>query len=100
MTAIEVLVIPEMELAIKPANAPSGRSVDANVLELDQWNILGTIEGLRMTASSRKNSRTDLIMIAETRGNITVEKSDLLVIQKKSDWQTYSHHNHRYMPAA
>ena len=35
LTAIENLVIPKIELAMKSTNAPSGRSVDGNVLERD-----------------------------------------------------------------
>ena len=36
LTAIEYLVIPRVELAMKSANAFSERSVDGNVLEPDQ----------------------------------------------------------------
>ena len=79
LTAIKNLVIPKVELAMKSANAPSGRSVDGIVLERDQRDFLGNIEGLRLTASSRRNSHTELNRIDETRGNITVEEGDLLV---------------------
>ena len=90
-TAIKILVIPQVELAMKSANAPSGRSVDGNVLESDQRDTLGKIEGLRTTTSSRMNSHTDLNGIDETRCNITVEEGDLLV-NEKIDRQTYAHH--------
>ena len=46
LTAIENLVIPIVELAMKSTNAPSGRSVDGNVFELDQRDYLGDIESL------------------------------------------------------
>ena len=92
LTAIENLVIPKLELAMKSANALSERSVDCNVLEPDKRDFLGNIEGLRMTASSRINSLTDLNRIDETRDNMTVEKGDLLVNEKNIDWQTYAHH--------
>ena len=36
LTAIKKLVIPRVELAVKSTNAPSGRSVDGNILEPDQ----------------------------------------------------------------
>ena len=77
LTAIEKLVIPRVELAMKSANASSGRTVDSNVLEPDQRDFLGNIEGLQMTASSRIISRTDLNKIDETRGEITAEGGDL-----------------------
>ena len=75
------------------ANAPSGRSVDGNVLELDQKDFLGNIEGLRVNASSWMNSNADLNRIDETRGKITVEEGDLLVNEKNIDRQSYSAHN-------
>ena len=77
---------------MKSPNAPSGRSVDGNVLEPDQRDFLSNIEGLRMTASSRINSHTDLNRIVETRGNMTVEEGDLSVNEKNIDRQTYAHH--------
>ena len=76
---------------MKSANAPSGRSVDGNILEPDQRDFLGKIESLRMTASSKINSHTDLNMIDGTRDNITVEEGNLLVNEKNMDRQTYAH---------
>ena len=91
-TAIENSVIPRVQLAMKSANASSGRSVDGNVLEPDQGDFSGNIEGLQMTASTRINSQTDLNWIDETRGNITAEEGDLLVNEKNIDRQIYTHH--------
>ena len=93
LAANESLAIARVELAMKSANASSKRSVDGNVLELDQRDFSGNIEGLQMTASSRINSRTDLNRIEETRGNITVEEGDLLVNERNIDRQTHTHHN-------
>ena len=39
-TAIEFLVIPRVELAVKSANAHSERTVDVNVVEPDQMDFL------------------------------------------------------------
>ena len=95
LTAIENLVIPGVELAMKSTNAASaGRSVDGNVLNLDQRDFSGNVEGLQMTASGRIRSRTDLNMIYETRGNITVEEGDLVVNEKNIDRQSHTHHIH------
>ena len=55
LTAVENLVIPRVELAMKSGNAFSGRSVDGFVLEPDQGDFWGTIGGLPMTTSSRIN---------------------------------------------
>ena len=79
LTAIENLVIPRVELGMKAAIAPSGCSVVGNVLEPDQRDFLGNIESLRMTASSRINSHTDLNRSDGTRGNITVEEGNFLI---------------------
>ena len=92
LTAIECLVIPRVELAMKSANAHSEWSVDGNILELDQRDFSGNIKGLRITYSSRINSHTDLYRIDETRGKNTVEEGNLLVKEKNIDWQTYAHH--------
>ena len=78
---------------MKSTIAPSGRNIDGNVLEPDQGDFSGNIEGLQMTASSRINSLTDLNRIDETRGNFTVEESDLLVNEKNIDRQTHTHHS-------
>ena len=59
LTEIEILVIPRVELAMKLANASSGRRVDGNVLEPDQRDFSGNIEGLQMTASIRIHAHTD-----------------------------------------
>ena len=52
LTAMENLVIPRVELAIKSANPHPDRSADSNVMETDQRVFLGNIEGLRTYASS------------------------------------------------
>ena len=93
LTAIENVVIPRVELAMKSANVSSGRSVDGDVLEADRRNFSGNIEGLQMTAASRINSGTDLNRIDETRDNITVEEGDLLVNEGNIGRQTHTHHS-------
>ena len=93
LTGIENLVIPRVELVLKSANAPSERTVDGNVLEPDRRDFLGNTEYLRMTASSRINSPTDLNRNDGAHGNITVEEGDLLVNEMNIDPQTYAHHN-------
>ena len=81
-----------MELAVKSAKAYSGRRVDGNVLEPERRFFSGNVEGLQMTASSRIQSRTDLKGVDETRGNVTVEEGDLVLNERNSDRQLYTHH--------
>ena len=59
LAALERLVFSMVELAMGPANASSGRSVDGNVLELDQKDFSSNVESLQMTALSKINSRTN-----------------------------------------
>ena len=46
LAAIENLVVPTVESAMKTANASSGRSVGSRVLEPDQRDFSGNIGGL------------------------------------------------------
>ena len=73
LTAKGSLLIPRLELATKSGNASSRRSVDGVVLDPDQRDFSGNVQGLQTTASSRINSYTDLNRIDETRGSNTVE---------------------------
>ena len=92
LTAIENLVIRTAELVMKSANVSSGQGVDGSVLEPDQRDFSGSIEGLQMTAPSRIHSRTDLNRIDETGGNIMIEEGDLLVNEKNIDRQRLTQH--------
>ena len=94
MTAIENLVIPMLELAMKSVNASSGHRVGSVVLDPDQRDFSRSIGSLQMIASSRINSHTDLNRIDETRGNFTVEGGELLVNEKNIDRQTHAHHSY------
>ena len=82
LTAIENLLIPTVELAMESVNASSGCGVDSIVLDPDQGDFSGNIEGPQMTASSRINSHAVIDRIDETRGNITIEGGDMTVNEK------------------
>ena len=99
LLAIENLVIPRVELATKSINASSGRSVYGIVLDPDRKDFSGNTESLKMAASSSINSHKDLNRIDETRGNITIEGSDLLVNEKNFDRQTHTHHSLTFFPS-
>ena len=92
LTAMEILVVPRVELAMKSTNATSGRSVIGNVLEPDQKDFLRNIERLQTFVSSRKNSRTDLSGIDETRGETATQRVCLFVNGRNIDQQTDTHH--------
>ena len=92
LPAIANLVIAIVELSMKSANASSGRSVDGNEWEPDQSDLPSNIESLRMTASSRMHSHTELKKSMRL-GNITVEEGDLMVNGKKIARQKHTHHS-------
>ena len=58
LIAIEIVMTPRVQLALKSTNASWGWSVDGNVLETDQRDFSGNIKGLQRTASSRINWHT------------------------------------------
>ena len=93
LTAIENLVIPKVQQTMKSLNASSGRGADSIVLDPDQTDFSGNIEGFQMTALSRISSHTDL---DETRGNITVEGSDLSA-NEKNYWPVSTHYSQRFL---
>ena len=92
LTAMENLVNPRVELAMKSVNASSGRGVSNVVMDPDRKAFSGIIENLQRTASSRINSHTDLNRFDETRSNITKEGSDLSVIEKNMHRPTHTYH--------
>ena len=92
LTAMQSLMIHRKGVAMKSANASSARSLDGNVLEPDQREFLGTVDERQFNTSTRINSHTDLSIIDETRGNITVEGVDLAVNKRNSVRQTHTHH--------
>ena len=79
---------------MKSVNASSVQGVGIVDLDLDQRGFSGNIESLQMTATSIIDSHPYLNRIDETRGNITVEGSDLLVNERSFDWQTHIHHSY------
>ena len=85
MTALKSLVFRSVELALESVSASSGGGVGCVVLDPDQGDFSGNIEGLQMNASSRKSSYTDFKRTDETRSNITVEGSDLLVNERNTN---------------
>ena len=78
----------------KSAIASSGRSVISVVLDPDQRDFWGNIEGLRKTASSRLNPHTELNRIDETRASITREESNSSINERNIDRPTHIHRSH------
>ena len=91
LTAIENIVAPKIELAIRSINASSGRdatSVSANSERRERVGVNASFEN-----SSRNNDTLDVSNVNdETRHNIPDEVSELSVPVTHFDRQPHTHH--------
>ena len=92
LIAIENLVIARLALAKRSVNASSGRGVVNVVLDTDQGDFSGKIEGLRVNGSNRIYWHTKLNRIDETFGHFIAEWGDLMFNERNFDRQTRTHH--------
>ena len=91
LTAIDNIVAPEIELAIRPINASSGRdatSVSANSERREHVGINTSFEN----ASGNNNTLGVSNVNDETRHNIPDEVSELSVPETQFDRQAHTHH--------
>ena len=91
LTAIENIVAPKIELAIRSINASSGRdatSVSGNSERKERIGINASFEN-----ASRNNDTLDVSSVNdETRHNIPDEVSELLVPETHFNRQSHTHH--------
>ena len=99
LTAIENIVAPKIELAIRSVNASSGRdatSVSANSERRERVGINASFEN-----ASKNNDTLDASNVNdETRHNIPDEVSELSVPETRFDRQPQPHHSERYHPSS
>ena len=92
LTAIDNIVTPKIELAIRSINASSGRdvtSVSANSERREHVGINASFEN-----ASRNDDTLGVSNVNdETRHNIPDEVSELLVPETHFDWQPQTHHS-------
>ena len=91
LTAIDNIVTPKIELAIRSINASSGRdatSVSANSERREHVGIIAFVE----TASGNNNTLGVSNVDDETRHNIPDEVSELSVPETHFDRQAHTHH--------
>ena len=92
LTAIDSIVAPKIDLAIRSINASSGRdvtSVSANSERREQVGINASLEN----ASGNNNTLGVSNVNDETRHNIPDEVSELSVPETHFDRQPHTHHN-------
>ena len=92
LTAIENIVAPKIELAIRSINASSGRdttSVSANSERGERVGINASFEN-----ASKNNDTLDVSNVKdETRQNNPDEVSELSASETHFDWQPQTHHS-------
>ena len=92
LTAINSIVAPKIEWAIRPINASSGRDVTRRVANSELGKHLG-INASFENASENSNVRNGN---DETRNDIPNEVNELSVPGTRFDRQTHTHHSHTF----
>ena len=93
LTAIDNLLIPRLEVAMKSVNASSRQDIHSVAPDQDQKDFSGDVEDRQLTALTRMNSSTDLYKIDETPGSVNVEGGSLSVHERNFDQQTNINHS-------
>ena len=93
LTAIDNIVAPKIELAIRSINASSGRDVTSVSVNSERGEQLG-IKAPFENASGNNNILHVLNVNDETRHGIPDEVSELSVPETNFDRQTHTHHTH------
>ena len=91
LTAIENIVAPKIELAIRSINASSGRDVTSVTANSERGERVG-INASFENASENNNTLRVPNVSGETRLNIPDEVSELPVPETRFDWQPQTHH--------
>ena len=91
LTAIENIVAPKIELAIRSINASSGRDVTSVTANSERGERVG-INASSENTSENNNTLHVPNVSDETRLNIPDEVSELSVPETRFDWQPQTHH--------
>ena len=92
LTAIDNIVAPKIELAIRSINASSGRDVTSVIAHSERGEHVG-IDTSFENASGNNNTLHVSNVNDETRNNISDEVSELSVPGTHFDRQTHTHHS-------
>ena len=92
LTAIDNIVAPKIELAIRSINASSGRDVTSVTANSERGEHVG-INASFENASGNNNILRVSNVNDETRHNIPDEVNELSVPETRFDRQTHTHHN-------
>ena len=94
LTAIENIVVPKIELAIRSINASSGRDATSVSANSESRERVGVGVNASLENASRNNDTLDVSNVNdETRHNIPDEVSELSVPVTHFERQPQTHHN-------
>ena len=92
LTAIDNIVVPKIELAIRSINASSGRDVTSVSTNSERREHAGTYASFE-NASGNNDTLGVTNVNDETRHNVLDEVSELVVPETHFDQQPHTHHN-------
>ena len=98
LTAIDNIIVPKIELAIRSVNASSGRDVTSVTANSERGERVG-INASFENASENNNTLRVPNVSDETRLNIPDEVSELSVPETRFDRQPHTHHITRWLSA-
>ena len=94
MTAIDIVVIPRVDMAVRSITGSSGHRPNSTVLNPDRRDFIGNTDNTPLkSASSRLDLNIDQERIDETRDNENFEDGDFLAIRHNYDRQAHAHHS-------
>ena len=93
LTAIDNIIAPRIELAIRSIKASSGRDVTSVTGSSERGEHVGINASFENASGSNNLLRVSNVN-AETRHNIPEEVSEFSVPETHFDQQTHTHHNH------
>ena len=97
LTAIDNIVTPKIELAIRSINASSERDATSVSASSERWEHIG-INASFENASANDNTLGVSIVNDETRHDIWDEVSELSVPETRFNRQPYTHHSYVFGP--
>ena len=99
LTAIDNMVIPGVEMAVKSITSSAMHGTSSEVQTPDRWNFLGNIRNTPlMSASSRLDLDNELNRNDETRNDIDFKDGDFLASKLNYDRREHAHHKYLFVP--
>ena len=93
LTAIDRVIIPKIEMAMKSITGSAGRGRSSEVHKSDRRNFLENIRNNPFTsASSRLDLDNELVRNDETRNDVDFKDGDFPALKPNNGWREHAHH--------